>query len=38
MYIHLGEPTYTPAPPKGIVIPPPPPPSAPAPAQGVATP
>jgi hypothetical protein len=35
MYIHLGEPTHTPAPPKGIVLPPPPPPvSAPAPAQG----
>jgi V8-like Glu-specific endopeptidase len=35
MYIHLGQPTHTPAPPKGIVLPPPPPPvSAPAPAQG----
>jgi len=33
MYIHLGQPTHTPAPPKGIVLPPLPPP-APAPAQG----
>ena len=32
MYIHFGEPTHTPAPPTGIVIPPPPPAPAPAPA------
>jgi len=34
MYIHLGQPTRTPAPPTGVVIPAPPPPPAPAPAQG----
>jgi len=34
MYIHLGQPTRTPAPPTGVVIPAPPPTPAPAPAQG----
>lgn len=34
MYIHLGQPTHTPAPPRGIVLPPPEPAPAPAPAQG----
>ena len=34
MYIHLGQPTRTPAPPTGVVIPAPPPAPAPAPAQG----